>query len=75
MWKHAQPVSTDFAGLPEDVAEAPTHRFEPSLSCTNHVCGISLEPDRVVEGLYYLGRPEAWKSSESSAKCQQRGFV
>ena len=75
MWKHAQPVSTDFAWLPEDVAEA--------------FCALALCQDRarpygsfheVQWGFHenyqaWLHIEGAWKSSESLAKCRQRGFV
>ena len=83
MWKHAQPLSTDFAWLPEDVAQA--------------FCSLALRQDQTrqygsfneiqlgfnehyqawlhIQDFITWERPGAWKSLESSAKCRQRGFV
>ena len=83
MWKHAQPLSTDFAWLPEDVAQAFC-----SLACARIKLASMVRSTRYswdlmnIIRLGYISRdyitwarPGAWKSLESSAKCRQRGFV
>ena len=81
MWKHAQPLSTDFAWLLEDLAQAFC-----SLACARIKLACMVRSTRYswdlmnIIRLGYISRDYiTWArpgaSLESSAKCWQRGFV